>query len=410
MPRKNLICMSYVSEPSPCSRFGLAEWTDQVISRLPCLSVPQASLLALWTFAIVWAKSSSLTQITRFAASLLESAFDTERQRLREFYQDASQKSGQFRTEITPSTCFAHLLAWVLSLWQGSQIALGLDATSLGDRFVVLAISVLYRGSAIPICWTVLPGNKKGQWRDHWLRMIGLVHQAMPSQMQVLVMADRGLYARWLYKRICDCGWHPLLRINTRCHFRPAQRTTFVGLSALVAAPGQSWTGTGEAFASKGSRLSCTLVACWEPEHSEAWFLLTDLPADVAQASWYGMRCWIEHGFKFLKSSGWQWHKSRIEDPRRAERVWLALSVATICVAAAGTEHEDQALPYLPPKSTSKRRRNTEWRTTALFSIGIQAIVTAAIKRKPLPVGYLRPDQWLKNRQPNNKEPDNLPH
>ena len=61
--------------------------------------------------------------------------------------------------------CFAPLLRWVLAGWQGTQLALALDATTLGTRFVVLAISVVYRGCAIPVAWTILPADQHAAWR-----------------------------------------------------------------------------------------------------------------------------------------------------------------------------------------------------------------------------------------------------
>jgi hypothetical protein len=42
-------------------------------------------------------------------------------------------------------------LAWLLDGWSGQQMAIAMDATSLGDRFAVLAISVVYRGCAAPV-------------------------------------------------------------------------------------------------------------------------------------------------------------------------------------------------------------------------------------------------------------------
>src|SRR5262249_57966608 len=61
-----------------------------------------------------------------------------------------------------------------------------------------------------------------------------------------------------------------------------------------------------------------------------------DLPAEVAKAAWYGLRMWIEHGFEQFKSGGWQWQKSRMTDPDRASRMWLAIAVATHWVVAVG--------------------------------------------------------------------------
>ena len=70
---------------------------------------------------------------------------NTVRQQLREFCDEATAKRGGPRQELKVETCFAPLLGWVLSWWEGHQLALGLDAMTLGQRFVVLVISVLYR-------------------------------------------------------------------------------------------------------------------------------------------------------------------------------------------------------------------------------------------------------------------------
>jgi hypothetical protein len=63
------------------------------------------------------------------------------------------------------TTCFVPLLRWIVSLWHGTQLALTLDASLLSDRFVVLAISVVYRGIGLPVAWTILPAGKKHAWQ-----------------------------------------------------------------------------------------------------------------------------------------------------------------------------------------------------------------------------------------------------
>jgi hypothetical protein len=62
-------------------------------------------------------------------------------------------------------TCFPVLLGWMMSWWQGTQLVLALDAMALGARCVVLAVSVIYRGCAIPVAWVGLPANPKPAWR-----------------------------------------------------------------------------------------------------------------------------------------------------------------------------------------------------------------------------------------------------
>ncbi|MGL4551754.1 MAG: transposase, partial [Gemmataceae bacterium] len=91
-----------------------------------------------------------------------------------------------------------------------------------------------------------------------------------------------------------------------------------------------------------------TLLARWEEGYAEPWLVLTDLPPESASAAWYGLRTWIEQGFKVIKGGGWDREKTRMEDPERVERSWLVLAVATLWVVALGVadevlrEHEER--------------------------------------------------------------------
>lgn len=69
--------------------------------------------------------------------------------------------------------------------------------------------------------------------------------------------------------------------------------------------------------------------------------LLTDLSPREVPHSWYGLRMWIELGFRALKSMDWQWQKTRRMEPERVARHWLVLAVATLWVLDCGTREED---------------------------------------------------------------------
>ena len=198
------------------------------------------------------------------------------------------------------------------------------DATTLGDRLTVLSISVVYRGCALPVAWKVLRGNVQHPWKPEWLKLLDEFRDRIPAGWTVIVLTDRGLYARWLFDAIVRRGWHPLMRVTATGQFRKAGSRSSRPLTALVPKPGRSWQGRGTAFPSKPERrLNCTLLACWEPGQEEAWFVLTDLGPEHSEALWYGLRAWIEHGFKLLKSDGWQWQRTQMTDPERVERLWL---------------------------------------------------------------------------------------
>src|SRR4051794_31165857 len=71
-------------------------------------------------------------------ARWLGQAFDAARERLRDWYCGAGDKTGRRRRrDLDVEACFAPLLAWVLRDWAGpADLAVALDATTLGERFV----------------------------------------------------------------------------------------------------------------------------------------------------------------------------------------------------------------------------------------------------------------------------------
>jgi hypothetical protein len=184
------------------------------------------------------ARSCALTAVAVFLAVWLPRQEQTVRPQLRECCYEAEAKRGTTRQALAVAPCFVPLLRWVLSGWQGTQLALALDATTLGLRFTVLAISVVYRGCAIPVAWTIRLANQPHAWRCAWLRMLRQLRPAIPQTWTVIVLADRGLYAGWLFRRIVRLGWHPFLRINTGGTFRPDPQAGCRPLASFAPQPG----------------------------------------------------------------------------------------------------------------------------------------------------------------------------
>ena len=95
------------------------------------------------------------------------------RQRLREWCWDKKDKQGKKRIDWQVSQSFAPLLKWIMSYWanEDRRLVLAIDATTLKLRFVVLSISVVYRGCAISVAWAILPANQPGSWQPPWLNL-----------------------------------------------------------------------------------------------------------------------------------------------------------------------------------------------------------------------------------------------
>jgi len=279
-------------------------------------------------------------------------------------------------------------------------LALAIAATTLSDHFVLLVVSVVYRGGAIPIAWRVLPAGQRGTWRAEWLRLLRQIRRAIPHDWTVVVLADRGLYAPWLFRRIVRLGWHPLLRIKQAAKFRPAGQAKWLWLRALVGQAGQRWRGVGTAFATENSQLACTLVAWWGAGHAEPWFILTDLPPEGCDAQWYALRGWCEQGFKCIKRGGWQWQQTQMHDPARVARLWLALAVASLWVISVGSDLE--VGPHDAPEDMPDVRALLDLlpgtprpRRLRLFRLGWLWLLVQALRGHglPLPTRFL-PEPW----------------
>ena len=211
-------------------------------------------------------------------------------------------------------------------------------------------------------------------------------------------MADRGLYARWLYEAIQDCGWHPFLRINLRSMYCPKGQTGFRPMSQLLPAPGSVWAGKVTCFANNS--IEGTLLACWGPQYKEPWLILTDLPPEQASAAWYCLRSWIEDSFKDIKHDGWQWQKTRMSDPARAARLWLALAVATLWVLNVGGEADANLPPgnldLQPPTHIARRTktRSSQPRMLSCFTRGLITILATLISQRSISLGIFVPEPW----------------
>jgi hypothetical protein len=237
---------------------------------------------------MVLAKSCGITSVVAILAPLLKQSESTMRQRLREWCYPIKQKKGRHRQALEVNRCFAPLLGWVLSWWDPGEhrLALAMDASTLSDRFTVLAISVLYRGCAIPVGWKIVRSNEPGSWEPYWKELLSQLAEAVPRDWLVIVLADRGLYAKWLYEHIVSLKWHPFLRINRTGKVRPAGESHFRWLSSVVPKVGMSWSGAVDCFSEATCRFPCTLLARWDEPYVEAWLIVTDLAPQAANIVW----------------------------------------------------------------------------------------------------------------------------
>jgi hypothetical protein len=378
----------------------LTTWIDTVSSHLPTLSKPQATVLALWSFVAMLMQTASLSVASLTLAGLLGQKSNTVRQRLREFYKPKQKKKGHQRRDLKVHTCFAPLLTWIIELWPGQQIALALDPTLCRDRFVCLAVSLVYRGGSLPVAWHILPANQEEPWMPHYEQMLTQVRVAIPAGYTVLILTDRGLYSKLLYRHIQTMPAHPFMRITANGLFLPKTAPhTWLALREIVPGPGHYYIGRGTMFKTPRCRLKCTLVVLWEEGYDTPWYLITDLAPEDCDGSYYGLRAWIEQGFRCVKSSGMKWEQSRIRACERMERLWLVYAVSMLWshAVAGAIETDEEALLELHWSVVDlfDRCEGGRRRRVRRFRLGMLALLILLLRQKPLPMPEaLHPDPW----------------
>ena len=369
-----------------------------IATHLPALSPAQQRGLGWWVYGAVLAGSACQGAVATALEPLVGAGGAAAlRQRLREWLYAGADKDAPCRAEVAAPACFAPLLGWVLAWWQGATPPLALDATALGDRLVVLSVSVLSRGRAIPVAWHVTAANRPGAWLGPILDLVAALAPGVPAGTPVLVLADRGLWSPRRWDALRARGWHPLLRIRQEATFRPLGGPR-VRAASLVAGPGRAWVGAGTAYKDAPKRKAATLIATWEEGQDEPCLVLTDRPPEAVGPCWYGLRAWIELGVRALKSLGWHWERTRRTDPDRVARHWLVLAVATLWALATGTRVEDAerlgrepahlrvALP--PPPGAFQR-------TTSVFARGLARLRWQLLRVRRLWTRiWLWPEPW----------------
>src|SRR5262249_50568668 len=187
----------------------LTSWDGELNRRFPDLPATTVFVLALYSFGMILAKVSGLATVVLTLSKSLRwpsppplsdsprSPPPPLRNRPRVFSLGApatpAPRHGVKRQDFDVSTCFCPLLRWVLSLWQGRQLPLAIDVTNLGERFHVLAVSVVVKGVGIPLAWKVLPGGIKEPWNPHWDSLLRRLKPAVPAGWAGIVLSRRGL-------------------------------------------------------------------------------------------------------------------------------------------------------------------------------------------------------------------------
>lgn len=377
--------MSILSQPEELNRLN-----GEIASHFGHLGKCLIYVLSLYAYGAVMVRHCGQTQVVTFLSGVLDYSYYTMRQRLRELTYDSSDKRGDKRKALEVRECFAPLLGWVLSKFRGQQeqLVVALDATTLRDRFVILSVSVVVCGCAIPVAWHIQESGRKGKWNPIWQGLIASLLPAIPDKWTVYALSDSGLYAKPLYQYLTDtCGWYVFMRTNIRDGlFKPKGTAKWQAIHHWLSAGMSPHIMSGTCF--KSNPIACTLILLWEADCQTPCILISNLAPHNLQHNLYTLRYWIECGFKDIKRGFFHWEQTKMTCPKRAERLWLVLSIALLWLTSIGQQALDD------PRWACLRATNTQHRRLSAPVLGWIVRLIALCKQQTLPSGYLNPYPW----------------
>ena len=217
------------------------------------------------------------------------------------------------------------------------RLRIQVDRVQIKTRQNVLMLSVRYRNRAIPLAWICLShrGNSK---QVHWEELMDYLAQILPTEKQVIILADRefGNPARLAY--VERKGWHYAIRLKGNCYFYDpvwGHPFNWWQLDQMSPRPGNR-------YAIPDLRLGMSeffpfhLACAWAVGSDEPWFIATNLDNPIHALKDYARRFGCEELFSDLKKRGFNWEDSRIPDPQRLSRLLLALALLVFFLLALG--------------------------------------------------------------------------
>jgi hypothetical protein len=178
----------------------------------------------------------------------------------------------------------------------------------------MVRISIIDRGRAIPLVWTVRhhPSSSMAYATDK--DALDKAATRLPLQCQVVLCADRGFADTHLMEHLRQLDWHWRIRIKSSCwiarHGRcPCQATR------ITWAPGaaQFWH-PGNMTEQRYGPVHLALAR--RHDGKEYWFMVSDEPTDLQTFAEYGRRLDIEENFFDATSKGFQLESSLIRSAK----------------------------------------------------------------------------------------------
>jgi len=249
--------------------------------------------------------------------------------------------------KLEPQVCYEPAVKatvdWDQLVAVNKSLVLAVDESTKEDQVHLFRVGLPYWGHCLPLAWDIWPQNQPlPKQYGYWPRVdavLGRIPGLLPPGLEVIGLADRAYDIPGFTDRLKGLGWHWAVRCKAKgsgC-FRDHRGREWP-LRALIGrqvrAPGMRWKARGWVFKDAGWR-EASVVAFWGLHEDEPLVVISDLPPRWELLRLYGLRFWIEPGFRSDKKLGWHWEDSQIKKLEHHRRLLLGMawaSLVTLCI------------------------------------------------------------------------------
>jgi hypothetical protein len=256
---------------------------------------------------------------------------------------------------------------WAAFVLSGrKEVIIALDWTDYDDddHATLSAYVVTNHGRATPLAWkTVKKSTLKGKQTGYELDMVERLHAAIPTDVDIELVADRGFGGQNFYELLTFYGWDYTIR------FRGVIAVEHEGEMK----PAKDWlppsgraTKLAHARVTRDRTEVGAVVVVHNKRMKEAWYLVTsraDRPA-AQTVKVYGRRFSIEETFRDQKDLrfGMGLRATHIRNEDRRDRMLMLLAIAQALLTLLGAASERSGLDAYLKVNTVKRRTHSLYR------------------------------------------------
>ena len=237
---------------------------------------------------------------------------------------------------IAVHALYGPLIQHALAEWSDQRVYLALDTSMWWNTYCLVRLSLVYRGRAVPLVWTVLEHPSSRVAYHVYKEMLEKVAELLPGQCTVVLTADRGFADTHLMAHLTRLGWHWRIRIKGSFWiYRAGKRVCKVNRIRVAAGQALFWH---HVYMTKQEYGPVHLALGRPIGRKEYWFVVSDEPTEAKTFEEYGLRFDIEENFFDDKSNGFQLESSLIRSATALERLCCVLAITTLYLVAQGTE------------------------------------------------------------------------